>query len=92
MELTEDVLDDRWHEEGRGDEGGSEDHERQGAGGHDRSRRLPLLSLDVALVIGWLSVCLSYCLHNAILQLEFDCNLQQLIWSTEIGEKISRPI
>ena len=49
LELTEDVLDDRRHEEGGGDEGGGEDHEGQGAGGHDRGRRLPLLSLDVAL-------------------------------------------
>ena len=69
LELTEDVLDDWRHEEGGGDEGGGEDHEGQGAGGHDRSRRLPLLSLDVALEVGWLLVCSSYCLHNAILQL-----------------------
>ena len=54
LELTEDVLDDWRHEEGGGDEGGGEDHEGQGAGGHDRSRRLPLLSLDVALEIEWL--------------------------------------
>ena len=79
LELTEDVLDDWRHEEGGGDEGGGEDHEGQGAGGHDRSRRLPLLSLDVALEVGWLLVCSSYCLHNAILQLGFGCNLQQLI-------------
>ena len=69
LELTEDVLDDWRHEEGGGDEAGGEDHEGQGAGGHDRSRRLPLLSLDVALEVGWVLECSSYCLHNAILQL-----------------------
>ena len=62
LELTEDVLDDRRHEEGGGDEGGGEDHEGQGAGGHDRGRRLPLLSLDVALGQGgyqMIIMCLS---------------------------------
>ena len=69
LELTEDVLDDRRHEEGGGDEGGGEDHEGQGAGGHDRSRRLPLLSLDVALGKGDHYVSIGWelldCLHRA---------------------------
>ena len=60
LELTEDVLDDRRHEEGGGDEGGGEDHEGQGPGGHDRSRRLPLLSLDVALGKGGCQMIIMY--------------------------------
>ena len=64
LELTEDVLDDRRHEEGGGDEGRGQDHEGQGAGGHDRGRRLPLLSLDVALGKGGYQMIIMYLLST----------------------------
>ena len=58
MEPTESVLDDRGHEEGRGDERGGDQDEEQRAAGHHHARALALLlapahgSADTDVVMG----------------------------------------